>query len=51
MDTKKTTPLSKDSYISLVRRLTDDDANPKVDQIDKIRKAVRTPRKPQKKLR
>jgi hypothetical protein len=45
MKLKKTPQLSKNQYVSLVKRLTDDDRNPNVEQIEKIRKAVRTPKK------
>lgn len=45
MKLKKTTQLSKDQYVSLVKRLTDDNRNPNVERIEKIRKALRTPKK------
>ena len=42
---KKTAKLSKDDYVSLVKRLTDDDKNPNVERIERIREAVGTPKK------
>lgn len=41
MKLKKTPQLSKNEYVSLIKRLTDDDRNPNVERIEKIRKAVR----------
>ena len=37
--------LSKDQYVSLVKRLTDDDMNPNVERIERIRKDTRTSNK------
>ena len=45
MGLKKTAHLSKDQYVSLVKRLTDNDINPNVERIERIRKAVTTPKK------
>jgi hypothetical protein len=45
MKLKKTPQLSNNQYVSLVKRLTADDRNPNVEQIEKIIKAVRTPKK------
>jgi hypothetical protein len=42
---KKTAKLSKDKRVSLIKRLTDDDQNPNVEQIESIRKAVKIHKK------
>lgn len=41
----KKTQLSKDQYVSLVKKLTDDDLNPNIDRIERIREATRTSKK------
>ena len=41
----KKTQLSKDQYVSLVKRLTDDDMNPNVERIERIREETRTTKK------
>lgn len=46
----KKTQLNKDQYISLVKKLTEDDMNPNIERIERIRKATRTS-KPQRIVR
>ena len=45
MGLKKTAKLSKDKRVSLIKRLTDDDQNPNVEQIESIRKSVKIDKK------
>jgi predicted metal-binding transcription factor (methanogenesis marker protein 9) len=44
----KKTQLSKDQYVSLVKKLTDDDLNPNIDRIERIREATITSKKSSK---